>query len=56
LLQRAGFQIGPARGYVYYPPFNLAARVVGEHDHAFSFLGQTGAAFLAVRGDKPALT
>lgn len=56
LLHQAGFQIGTARGCVYYPPSNLAARVVGEHDHAFSFLGQVGAAFLAVRGDKPALT
>ena len=56
LLQRAGFQIGPARRCVYYPPFNLAAHIIGEHDHNFSFLGQVGAAFLAVRGDKPALT
>jgi len=56
LLQQAGFQISSARGCVYYPPFNLAARIIGEHDHAFSFLGQVGAAFLAVRGDKPALT
>jgi ubiquinone/menaquinone biosynthesis C-methylase UbiE len=56
LLQQAGFRIGAACGCVYYPPFNLAARVVGEHDQAFSFLGQIGAAFLAVRGDKPVLT
>jgi ubiquinone/menaquinone biosynthesis C-methylase UbiE len=56
LLQQAGFRIGATCGCVYYPPFNLAARVVGEHDHAFSFLGQIGASFLAVRGDKPALT
>jgi ubiquinone/menaquinone biosynthesis C-methylase UbiE len=56
LLHQAGFRIGTARGCVYYPPFNLAAHIVGEHDHDFSFLGQVGAAFLAVRGDKPALT
>jgi len=56
LLQQVGFQIGAARGCVYYPPSNLAAHVVGEHDHAFSFLGHVGAAFLAVRGDKPSLT
>jgi ubiquinone/menaquinone biosynthesis C-methylase UbiE len=56
LLQQAGFQTGATRGCVYYPPFNLVARVMGEHDHAFSFLGQLGAAFLAVRADKPALT
>ncbi|MHB8485225.1 MAG: class I SAM-dependent methyltransferase [Candidatus Acidiferrales bacterium] len=54
LLQQAGFQIGPPRGCVYYPPFNLAAHIIGEHDHNFSFLGQVGAAFLAVRGDNPA--
>jgi hypothetical protein len=41
---------------VYFPPFNLAACVVGEYVHAFSFLGQVGAAFLAVRCDKLALT
>jgi ubiquinone/menaquinone biosynthesis C-methylase UbiE len=56
LLQQAGFQVGAARGCVYYPPFTLAARVVGEHDHAFSFFGQIGAAFLAVRGEKSSLT
>ena len=56
LLQQAGFQIGTTHGCVYYPPFNLAAHIVGEHDHAFSFWGQIGAAFLAVRGGKPALT
>jgi ubiquinone/menaquinone biosynthesis C-methylase UbiE len=56
LLQQAGFQVGATRGCVYYPPCNLAARVLGEHDRAFFCLGQTGAAFLAVRGDKPALT
>ena len=56
LLQEAGFQVCAARGCVYYPPFNLAAHIVGEHDHAFSFLGQIGAAFLAVRGDKSSLT
>lgn len=55
LLQQAGFQTGTTCGCVYYPPFNLAAHIVGEHDHAFSLLGQVGAAFLAVRGDKPAL-
>jgi len=56
LLQQAGFQIGAACGCVYYPPFNCAAHIVGEHDHVFSFGGQIGAAFLTVRGDKPALT
>jgi len=56
LLQQGGFQVGTARGCVYYPPFNLAAHIVGEHDHDFSFLGQVGAAFLTVRGDKPILT
>jgi ubiquinone/menaquinone biosynthesis C-methylase UbiE len=53
LLQQAGFRVTASRGCVYYPPFGLAARIVGEHDDAFSFLGQVGAAFLVVRGDKP---
>jgi len=56
LLQQARFQIGTSRACVYYPPFNIAAHIVGEHDHAFSSLGQIGAAFLAVRGNKPAVT
>ena len=56
LLQQAGFQIRTARGCVYYPPFSLAAHIVGEHDHDLSFLGQIGAAFVSVRGDKPTLT
>ena len=41
---------------MYYLPFAPVARVVGEHDRAFSFLGQFGASFLAVKGDKPVLT
>ena len=45
LLQEAGFQVCAARGCVYYPPFNLAAHIVGEHDHVFSFLGQIGAGY-----------
>ena len=40
LLQQGGFQVGAARGCVYYPPFNLAAQIVGEHDHTFSFWGR----------------
>jgi ubiquinone/menaquinone biosynthesis C-methylase UbiE len=52
LLQQAGFRVTASRACVYYPPFNLAARIVGEHDHAFSFLGQVGAAFVAVRAEK----
>lgn len=56
LLQQVGFLVTASRGCVYYPPFNLAARVVGEYDHAFSILGQVGAAFLAVRADRPGLT
>lgn len=53
LLQQAGFRVTASRACVYYPPFNLAARVLGEYDHAFSFLGQVGAAFVAVRAEKP---
>lgn len=55
LLEQAGFQVSAGRACVYYPPSALAARVVGKHDRAFAFLGQFGAAFLAVRGDKPDL-
>jgi ubiquinone/menaquinone biosynthesis C-methylase UbiE len=56
LLQRAGFNVGPARGCVYYPPFGLAPRIVSKYDGSLSFLGQIGPAFLAVSGNKPALT
>ncbi len=52
LLQQAGFRVTGSRGCVYYPPSALVARVVGEHDHAFSFWGQVGAAFIAVRAEK----
>jgi ubiquinone/menaquinone biosynthesis C-methylase UbiE len=52
LLEQAGFRVTASRACVYYPPFGLAAQVVGEHDDAFSFLGQFGAAFLAARGEK----
>src|SRR5579859_2211765 len=41
LLKQARFQTGTARGCVYYPPFNPAADVVGEHDQAFSFWGSS---------------
>lgn len=49
LLQQAGFRVTASQGCVYYPPSGLAAHILGEHDHVFSFLGQLGAAFLAVR-------
>jgi ubiquinone/menaquinone biosynthesis C-methylase UbiE len=52
LLQQAGFRVTASRACVYYPPSVLPARIVGEHDHAFGFLGQFGAAFLAVRAEK----
>ena len=52
LLQHAGFRVTASRACVYYLPFNLAARIVGEHDDAFSFLGQVGAAFVAMRAEK----
>ena len=53
LLQQAELNAGPSRGCVYYPPFGLVARIVGKYDHSLAFLGQLGAAFIAVRGDKP---
>jgi ubiquinone biosynthesis O-methyltransferase len=52
LLKETGFQVTASRACVYYPPFRLAARALGEHDHTLSFLGQFGAAFLVVRGEK----
>jgi len=52
LLRQAGFRVTASRACVYYPPSSLAARVIGEHDHTFSFLGQAGAAFVAVRAEK----
>ncbi len=52
LLQHAGFQVTASRGCVYYPPSGIVARVAGEHDRAFSFLGQVGAAFVAMRAEK----
>jgi ubiquinone/menaquinone biosynthesis C-methylase UbiE len=53
LFSQGGFHVTTNRACVYYPPCALAARVGGEHDHVMSFLGQMGAAFLAVRGNKP---
>jgi hypothetical protein len=52
LLQQAGFRDTARKACVYYPPLALAAHVLGEHDHAFVFLRQLGAAFLVVRAEK----
>jgi ubiquinone/menaquinone biosynthesis C-methylase UbiE len=51
LLEQGEFRVTASRACVYYPPSELAARVVGKHGHVLSCLGQYGAAFLAVRGE-----
>ena len=43
-----------ARSCVYYPPVRPLAHVLGRYDRVLSRLGELGAAFLAVRADKPA--
>lgn len=53
LLQQADLRLVSSRTCVYYPPVSLAALILGKSDRVFSFAGQVGAAFLAVRGDKP---
>jgi len=53
LFQQAGLDFRSARGCVYYPPIGAAARLLGDRDRFLSPLGEIGAAFLAVRGDKP---
>ena len=52
LLENVGFRVTARRGCVYYLPSGAAAHVMGEHEHAFAFLGQLGAAFLVVRAEK----
>ena len=52
LLEQAGLRVRASRGCVYFPPISLAAQILGEYDDAFSFFGQVGAAFIAVKGDK----
>lgn len=52
LMQEAGVEAVQSRGCVYYPPVPFAARALGRLDPALRFLGQAGAAFLAVRGEK----
>jgi SAM-dependent methyltransferase len=52
LVEQAGLQFHSARGCVYYPPMEVAARPMAKADHVSSRLGSIGAAFLVVRADK----
>ena len=54
LLEQADLKVRASRGCVYFPPISLAAQILGEYDDALSFFGQVGAAFLAIKCDKPA--
>ena len=52
LVEQADLRAHSARGCVYYPPVEPAARIMEKADHALSRLGSAGAAFLALRADK----
>ncbi len=48
----AGLQFEGALGSVYYPPVASLAEILSPLERAFSFLGQFGAAFIAVKAAK----
>ena len=52
LIEQAGLRFHSRRGCVYYPPVEVAARLMVKADCLLSHLGSVGAAFLAVRADK----
>lgn len=52
LLNLAGMSMHQVRGCVYYPPCEIAARLLWRADERLSLLGTFGAAFLTVRADK----
>jgi ubiquinone/menaquinone biosynthesis C-methylase UbiE len=52
LIEQAGLRFHSRRGCVYYPPIEVAARLMVKADCLLSHLGSVGAAFLAVRADK----
>lgn len=56
LLRSAGLLPGRCAGSVYLPPFQACARPMARLDRALRGLGVAGAAFIAVRGDRPAAT
>jgi ubiquinone/menaquinone biosynthesis C-methylase UbiE len=53
LAGRAGLVAAPVQGAVYYPTWELAARLLAPYDAALSRMTTTGAAFLAVSAIKP---
>ncbi len=53
LMRQAGIEAVESRGCVHFPPIPFVARAFSKCDRAFRFLGQAGAAFLAVKGEKP---
>lgn len=52
----AGLMPGPVRGAVYYPRLALAARWMRPMDAALGGVTNVGAAFLAIRAEKPRRT
>jgi ubiquinone/menaquinone biosynthesis C-methylase UbiE len=53
LVESAGLVVQMLHGAVYYPHFGLAARLLGRFDRQLSRITPIGAAFLAVRAEKP---
>lgn len=56
LVESAGLVVGTLRGAIYYPPFGLAARLFDRFDSHLGRVSPIGAAFLAVRAEKPIAT
>ena len=53
LIEQSGLRFHSHRSAVYYPPVGLIAAFLAPYDSAISRLGQFGAAFLALKADKP---
>lgn len=53
LADQAGLRVSALRGAIYYPRIGWLARALAPLDPWFSRLGTFGAAFLALRADKP---
>lgn len=56
LMARAGLGPGRKHGAAYFPPADIAARLLSPVDPLFARLGTLGAAFLVVEGLKPPAT
>lgn len=54
LARDAGLHVVDTRGSVFYPPFDLAARLMAPLEPALTRLRAPGAAFLALAAEKPA--